>query len=116
MFYGYKTDSFRMEHQQLGSEAAFTSYSSLGLVISGGLFSSTNVVHTMDGLKFKKLRSLPVGLRGHCMVALDDRSLFVTAGFFNGTNEYSNKSYIYKLNEWQSKPGLPMPREGMMIM
>ena len=109
------TDSFRTEHPRDSSAIAFTSSSSLGLVISGGWFLSS-VVYTFDGLKFTKLSPLPVTLRHHCMVALDDRSLFVTGGYVKETNDYSNKSYIYKLNEWQSKPGLPMPREGMMIM
>ena len=96
-----------MEHPRSSSAAAFAP--SLGLVISGGLKLSS-VVQTFDGLKFKELLPLPVRLRGHCMVALGDRSLFITGGLTNDEDVHSAKSYVYESNEWQSKPRLPMPR------
>ena len=84
----------------------------LGFVVSGG-FSTTSVKHTTDGLKFEELRPLPVSLRGHCMVALDDESLFVTGGLFNMTEKHSTVSYAYEFNEWHLKLGLSTPRGGM---
>ena len=96
-----------MEKTWFLSAAAFAP--SLGLVISGGL-SSSGVVHTIDGVKFEDLKPLPIILRGHCMVALGDRSLFITGGLTNDTDVQSTKSYVYESNEWKSKPGLPMPK------
>lgn len=101
------TYCFRLEPPAAAAAAAFTPV--LGLVISGGLTSS--VRHTVDGLKFKELSPLPVILHAHCMVALGDKTLFVTGGF--SKNQYNNQSYVYESNKWHLKPGLSTSRTGM---
>ena len=106
-----------MDHSLLVSAATFTP--ALGLIISGGFDSSgidsSRVVHTIDGLTFKELSPLPVTLRGHCMVALGDKSLFVTGGLQNNWNNHSSKTYVYESNKWYSKPRLPTPRGGVCV-
>ena len=91
------------------------------VVISGGQDDKeplSSVVHTVDGQTFEELSSLPVPLACHCMVALDDSSLFVTGGMTGGPftkRLVSEQSFIYNAdsNTWQPRPGLPTPRQGM---
>ena len=73
----------------------------LGFLITGGLdsgYKSTTEI-SRDGITFEYYTPLPIGLFGHCMVALDndDGEFFIGGGFSSGV---SNKAFIHKGNQW----------------
>ena len=97
----------------------------LGLVIAGGYMDPTGylpvvVERTFDGHNLEVLTHLPYDLHSHCMVALNDSSIFITGGAtFNKTGNMQsvlNKlSFIYNIRSqsWHQVQGLPTPRKGM---
>ena len=91
----------------------------LGFLITGGKYpddykSSTEI--TRDGITFEAFTSLPVGLRSHCMVALDgdEEGDFFVGGGDNSIQQYTKSAYIYKNNTWVGVKELPTGRRGKM--
>ena len=89
----------------------------LGFLITGGKWpesfkSSTEI--TRDGDTFEAFTPLPIGLRAHCMVALDgdeEGDFFVGGGDKSG-QKYTKSAYIYKSNQWVGVEELPTGSRG----
>ena len=89
----------------------------VGFLITGGKWpenfkSSTEI--TRDGVTFEAFTPLPVGLRDHCMVALDgdeEGDFFVGGGDIRG-GKYSKRAFIYKNNQWMDVKELPTGSRG----
>ena len=91
----------------------------LGFLITGGKWpenfkSSTEI--TRDGVTFEVFTPLPVGLRDHCMVALDgdEEGDFFVGGGDKWGQKYIKSTYIYKNNQWVGVKELPTGRRGKM--
>ena len=72
-----------------------------GLVISGGYDGSPGgfdylsyVEQTFDGFNFKVLPVMPEPLYRHCLVIVDEDTLFVSGGLVSSTN--LNNTYLYR--------------------
>ena len=83
----------------------------IGFVITGGEdggFLSTTEI-SRDGITFEYYTPLPIGLYGHCMVALDndDGEFFIGGGYSSGV---SNKAFIHKGNQWVEVQQMPTAR------
>ena len=91
----------------------------VGFLITGGKWpenfkSSTEI--TRDGVTFEAFTPLPVGLRDHCMVALDgdEEGDFFVGGGDSSVKTYTKSTYIYKNNQWVGVRELPTGRRGKM--
>ena len=106
---------FRMREER--NQAAGVYDSRHGFVITGGhsgarTFSSAE--KTTDGETFYEFPSLPIALRLHCVVSLqNDGGLFLTAGLTKDSVR-SGRSFIYDAssNTWEELDALPTPRYG----
>ena len=84
----------------------------IGFVITGGEdrgFLSTTEI-SRDGITFESYTPLPIGLEGHCMVALEgnDGEFFIGGGY--SSSGYSNRAFIHKGNEWVEVEQMPTAR------
>merc|ERR1711879_325082 len=91
----------------------------LGFLITGGKHPEsykTSTEITRDGVTFEAFTPLPIGLRSHCMVALDgdeEGDFFVGGGHSSG-QQYDKRAYIYKINQWVEVEELPTGRVAFM--
>ena len=89
----------------------------LGFLITGGKYpddykSSTEI--TTDGVTFEAFTPLPVGLRDHCMVALDgdEEGDFFVGGGDISIGKYRKEAFIHKNNQWMDVKELPTGSRG----
>ena len=70
-----------------------------------------NTIYTNDGETFGNLPPMPLGLYGHCAVALDGDDLFVTGGF-PSSGSFHGQTFLYHSDtmEWEVLSGMPTPR------
>ena len=104
-----------MNEAREGSAAAH--HKDLGFLITGGkssgdhFKSSTEI--TKDGVTFEDFTPLPIGLRQHCLVALDgdeDGDFFVVGGQMSGG--YNKRAFTHKGNQWVEVEEVPTARRG----
>ena len=90
-----------------------------GFLVTGGYgdngrLSSTEI--TLDGITFANFTPLPFGLKGHCMVALDednDGDFFLGGGDLPDVN-HNKKVFIHRSSEWVEMAEMPTARQGKM--
>ena len=75
----------------------FASDSSWGLVVSGGHPSVDTVEVTKDGSNFEQLQPLPETKYAHCLVIVDESTLFVSGGYKYKKTFLPNFLIMYKL-------------------
>ena len=104
------------------AECAAAHHKDLGFLITGGksstsqpsgahFKSSTEI--TKDGVNFEVFTPLPIGLRLHCMVALDgdeEGDFFVGGG--SKSDGYNKRAFIHKGNQWVEVKEMPTARRG----
>ena len=83
---------------------------------SGSTLSSTEV--STDGRTFSAYTPLPIGLEGHCMVALDgnDGEFFLAGGLTGGSSpsytvdDLSARAFIHRESQWDEVEQMPRAR------
>jgi len=87
---------------------------------SGSSLSSTEV--STDGRTFSAYTPLPIGLQGHCMVALDgdDGEFFLAGGWVgagaspsHGEDDHSARAFIHRESQWDEVEQMPTARSGL---
>ena len=106
---------FRMQESRYLSAGAFNEKN--GFIITGGNNGNINTeyIHERNQtLLFTKFTPLPVSVRDHCLVSLDNGygDFFLTGGV--ARNRFSTKSFIFKsrLQQWAAVADMPLPRRG----
>ena len=100
-----------MNEARVYSRAAH--HQELGFLITGGGWpegiSTTEI--TKDGATFEVFTPLPIGLAGHCVVALegDDGDFFVGGGY-DGSNN-NKRTFIHRGNQWVEMMQMPTARQ-----
>ena len=105
---------FRMQENRYLSAGAFNENN--GFIITGGDNGNINTerVRQRNQTLFSKFTPLPVSVRDHCLVSLDndDGDFFLTGGV--ARNRFSTKSFIFKSGSqhWAAVADMPLPRRG----
>ena len=85
------------------SYSAAAHHEKKGFIITGGYDDSRRLASseiTKDGVTFEDFTPVPIGLHGHCMVALNDPAdsdFFITGGYYSGN---SKRAFIHKISHW----------------
>ena len=85
----------------------------IGFVVTGGQdgggrLSTTEI--SRDGITFDYYTPLPIGLDGHCMVALDGDNGEFFIGGGQSSSGFSNRAFIHKGNHWVEVEQMPTTR------
>ena len=85
------------------------------MVMTGGNFAEASVWYTSDGESLTVRPPMPLGLDGHCAVALDGNDLFISGGSPSGGGS-SSKTFLYRPGtmEWEQLPDMPTSRYNLM--